>query len=350
MSPPTFPRRRCWYAAALPLLILLLGACQYTPGALPGPAVVVLSDSLPGPVPAPVALRPDTVRPHEPALYLYLQPGADTVRVPWLRRLTRLPTGGWQVDFDRAGRLAGRPLRYVEARRVAISPGRRPGRWTAQLLALTYPQLPPDLGAQGLNERLREEYYTKHQAALYLWFEPQPAYDALPLPARRRLTDTVLLYRRRPVRLGLLRPPGYRRFLLTVHHELQTCPEARSSYDTDFYDGPGGQYRLSEAELFRPALQRLLARAVLQLVQDTRRRRHLPRLLPAQRAEFRRRFDMYQGMSFTPQGLRLVYEAPLQPVSDPAQDPLGALLPADCRPLVLLLPYRILTPYLRPES
>lgn len=344
MSLPAFLLRR-WYAAAL---LLLLGACQHTPAALPGPTVVVLSDSLPGPAPMPVALGPDTVRPGAPALYLYLQPGADTARVPWLRQLARLPTGGWQVHFDQAGRLAGRPLRYVPVRRVAISPGSRPGRWTAQILSLTYPQLPPELGAQQLNRRLYEEYYTEYRAALYLWFEPQPAYDALPLPARRRLTDTVLLYRRRPVRLGLLRPPGYRRFLLTVCHELQTCADAHSSYANDFYDDLGGQYHLWE--LFRPALHRLLTRAVLQLVQDTRRRHHLPRLLPAQRAEFYRRFNSYQGMTFTPQGLRLAYEAPPEPPTDPAQDPLGALLPAECRPLVLLLPYRILTPYLRPES
>jgi len=173
------------------VLLSSLASCRQPQlAALTGPTLVVLSDELPESAVVPASFRADSALPGTPPLFLYLHPSLDTAGVPWLRRLSHLPTAPWQVEFAQRGRLRGQPIHYVHEERFwpqphdpAASP---PPQWYGYHVSLTYPALPAGLGSPGSNDKLREQCYDEDEELLYLWLAPQPAYEKLPLAQRRR--------------------------------------------------------------------------------------------------------------------------------------------------------------------
>lgn len=326
--------------------------------ALHGPTLVVLSDELPEAAVGAVPFRADSALPGTPPLFLYLRPSLDTAGVPWLRRLSHLPTAPWQVEFAQRGRLRGQPIRYVREERFWPQPYKPvaspPLSWYGYHVALTYPELPAGLGPPGSNDKLRERCYDEDEELLYLWFTPQPAYEALPL-AQRRLTDTVLLHRSRPVHLGLLRLPDGREMLSLITGK-QTCDHPRPVYSAILYtnwpswpsfEKPGQAHYTGASEVFQTKLYWLLGQAVLTLVRDTREQHHMPPLTAAQVKSFYDRFDPYNFDCFTPHGLLFRYIPAVSGYS--YGNPLADLLPPDAATeFNLLLPYRVVAPYTRP--
>jgi hypothetical protein len=341
------------------VLCCLVGCRQPPLAALAGPTLVVLSDELPAWAGAPIPLRADSALPGSPPLFLYLHPSLDTVGVPWLRRLSHLPTAPWQVEFAQRGRLRGQAIRYVRAERFWPLPPdsatRRPRRWRGYHVALAYPELPAGLGPPGSNAELRAECFSYSQEALlYLWLAPQPAYEALPLAYRRRLTDTLLLRRSWPAHLGLLRLADGRE-LLSLLKAAQTCDSPRAEFSANLYsswaghEAPGQAHYTSPDMVFRPALRQLLTQAVLTLVRDTRRQHHLPPPTAAQTQKFCEQFEPYNFDCFTPHGLLFRY----YPAASQFRygSPLADLLPPDAAPAFqVLLPYRVVAPYTRPVA
>jgi hypothetical protein len=344
-----------------PGLLLAAGAlsglvgCRQPPlAALAGPTLVVLSDELAESAAAPIPFRADSVLPGSPPLFLYLQAGLDTAGVPWLRRLSHLPTAPWQVEFAQHGRLRGQPIRYVRAARFWPLPpdsaARPPRRWRGYHVAFTYPVLPAGLGPPGSDSLLQNEC-AGDESLLSLWLPPQPAYQALSLAERRRLTDTLLLYRSQPAHLGLLRLADGRELLSLVKQE-QTCDQPRPEYSAMLYsswggrDAPGRARDTDAWSLYKPILRHLLSEAMLLLVRDTRRQHGLPPLTAEQVKWFYAHFQPYNFDYYTPHGLLLTYYPGVSGTSDP---PLADLLPPDVAPKIqVLLPYRVIAPYTKP--
>lgn len=329
----------------------LVGCRQPPLAALAGPTLVVLSEELPGAAVAPIPFPADSALPGSPPLFLYLQPSLDTAGVPWLRRLSHLPTAPWQVEFAQHGRLRGQPIRYVREERFWPLPpdsaAPPPRRWRGYHVAFTYPELPAGLGPPGSNEQLQAEC-AGDESLLSLWLAPQPAYVALPLPQRRRLTDTLLLYRSRPAHLGLLRLADGRE-LLSLVKEVQTCDGPHPTYSAKLYSSwagpsePGRAHYTDAWMLYRPALGHLLSEVMLRLVRDTRRQHHLPSLTTKQVKEFYEQFHPYNFEDYTPHGLLFSY---YPSVSEGYGTPLADLLPPNtASEIQLLLPYRVVAPY-----
>lgn len=324
--------------------------------ALAGPTLVVLSDELAESAAAPIPFRADSALPGSPPLFLYLHAGLDTAGVPWLRRLSHLPTAPWQVEFAQHGRLRGQPIRYVREERFWPLPpdsAARPSRrWRGYHVAFTYPVLPAGLGPPGSNAQLQREC-AGDESLLSLWLAPQPAYEALPWSQRRRLTDTLLLYRSQPAHLGLLRLADGRE-LLSLVKEVQTCDRPRPEYSATLYsswagnDDPGRAHYTDAWSLYKPALRHLLSEAMLLLVRDTRRQHRLPALTTEQVKWFYAHFQPYNFEYYTPHGLLFTY---YPGVSGDNSPPLAELLPPNTAPEIqLLLPYRVLAPYTRPQQ
>ncbi len=349
-------RRSCFGLLLATFVLGSLASCrQPSLAALDGPALVVLSDKLPESAVVPVPFRADSALPGTPPLFLYLHPSLDSAGVPWLRRISHLSTAPWQVEFAQQGRLRGQAIHYVHEERFWPQPhdsaARPPLQWYGYHVSLTYPELPAGLGPPGSNDKLREQCYEEDEQLLYLWLAPQSAYEKLPLAQRRRLTDTVLLHRRWPAHLGLLRLADGRE-MLSLMTGVQTCDHPRPAYSSILYTSWGGDnlgrasYTSAEA-IFQHKLYWVLGQAVLTLVRDTREQHHLPPLTAVQVKDFYDRFYPYRFVSFTPHGLLLNYNPAVSERSD--GNPLADLLPPDTAPeFNLLLPYRVVAPYTRP--
>jgi hypothetical protein len=349
--------RRFSFGLFLAAMVLggLVGCRQPPLAVLTGPTLVVLSDELPESAVVPVPFRADSALAGTPPLFLYVHPSLDTAGVPWLRRLSHLPTAPWQVEFAQHGRLRGQAIHYEREERFWPQPyqpvASPPFGWYGYYVSLTYPELPAGVGPPGSNDKLREQCYEEKEELLYLWVAPQPAYAKLPLAQRRRLTDTVLLHRSWPAHIGLLRLADGRE-ILSLTTGKQTCDHPRPAYSTTSYTSWGG-YDLGRASytapetIFQDKLYWLLGQAVLTLVRDTREQHHLPPLTAAQIKDFYAQFYPYEFVSFTPHGLLLHYN-PAAPVFRGGK-PLEELLPPDTAPeFHLLLPYQVVAPYTRP--